>query len=128
MLLCRLLHEDWAGGKGNFELDHFRPKGRDEFRHLIQHFYNLYYSCHVCNRNKRDQWPIDEELAKGVCFVDLCRDDWEQHYELLPNGRLAPLTTAAEYTIDTVRLNSEHLVRLRGWAVREKRDLDSERI
>lgn len=47
-----LLHEFWAGGEDNFELDHFRPVSR--FPDLERDFYNLYYACHVCNQRKRD--------------------------------------------------------------------------
>ena len=42
-----LFEEKWAAGLENFELDHFRPKSL--FPQLSFSFYNLYWSCHVCN-------------------------------------------------------------------------------
>jgi len=57
--------------------------------------------------------------------VDLCRDDFDAHYRLQENGALEPLTEAARYTILLLRLNSEHLVRLRAFAARNGLRLDS---
>lgn len=108
-----LLHEMWAGGEKNFELDHFRPKSRPEFKHLINDFYNLYYCCHVCNKNKRATWPPPAYRAKGIGFVDLCRDNFSDHFRELPDGRWEPLTPSAEYTERILLLNHPHLVRLR---------------
>ena len=48
-----LFPEILAGGRENFELDHFHPKSKAaEFEGDVHEFYNLCYSCHVCNRNK----------------------------------------------------------------------------
>lgn len=58
-----LLHEFLAGGASNFEIDHFRPKSL--FADLIDDYFNLYYSCHVCNQYKGAAWP-SEELADPV--------------------------------------------------------------
>jgi hypothetical protein len=108
-----LLPELWRAGEKNFELDHFRPQSRPEFKHLINNFYNLYYSCHVCNRNKWNTWPPPEYLAKGIGFVDFCRDNFSDHFRLLPDGRWEPLTASARYTEQILLLNDPHLVRLR---------------
>jgi len=119
-----LLHEFWAGGEHNFELDHFRPVSR--FPGRERDFYNLYYACHVCNQTKRDHWPSPDLQQRGVHLVDLCRDDFGQHYRLREeDGVLEPLTEAARYTILLLRLNSEHLVRLRAFAARHGFRLDS---
>lgn len=50
-----LLHEFWAGGERNFELDHYKPISL--FPELSSDYLNLYYACHVCNQLKRDHWP-----------------------------------------------------------------------
>jgi hypothetical protein len=57
-----LLDETWAAGPENFELDHFRPKSI--FPQLALSYYNLYWSCHVCNRLKRDLWPARHLLER----------------------------------------------------------------
>jgi len=117
-----LMHEFWAGGERNFELDHFQPVSL--FPERERDFYNLYYACHVCNQAKSDHWPPPTLEARGIGFVDLCADDWETHFRLLPDGNLTPLTEAARYTLLTLRLNSEHLVALRTFALRHQIPLD----
>lgn len=106
-----LIDELFAAGEENFELDHFRPKSL--FPQYINNFENLYYSCHVCNNIKRDKWP-PEELGKiGIEIIDLCKEDFEQHYRILNDGSWEPLTKSAEYTLEVLRLNRPHLKRLR---------------
>ena len=106
-----LFEETWAAGLENFELDHFRP--RSLFPQLTMSYYNLYWSCHVCNRLKRDLWPTRQLLEQGVVFVDLCASTFDEHFVLQKNGRWRGKTLAAKYTIDSLRLNRPHLVELR---------------
>ena len=110
-----LLHESWSAGERNYELDHFHPVSR--FPHLERDFYNLYYACHPCNSTKSDQWPNPALHGEGAAFVDYCRDDFEQHFSLRRDGVLEPLTEAAVYTLETLRLNVPHLVRIRACLV-----------
>jgi uncharacterized protein (TIGR02646 family) len=119
-----LLHEFWAGGERNFELDHFRPVSL--FPHLTRDFHNLYYACHVCNQLKHDHWPAPALEHQGNTFVDLCRDEFQSHYRLQPNGQLEPQTEAARYTALLLRLNADHLVTLRAFAIRHGFRLDSQ--
>jgi uncharacterized protein (TIGR02646 family) len=107
-----LLQEIFAGGEENFELDHFRPKGI--FPEHKLNFYNLYYACHPCNNIKHDKWPSQLLQARGITtFVDLCADNFEVHFQEQPDGTWKGLTPAAEYTIDELRLNRKHLVKVR---------------
>ena len=41
------LHEFHASGEKDFEIDHYRPK--DKLPRYRKDFYNLYWSCSVCN-------------------------------------------------------------------------------
>ena len=107
-----LFSELFAGGEENFELDHFRPKHR--FPELLNDFYNLYYSCHPCNHMKRDCWPPPALEAKGICFVDLCNEDFASHFTVERDGTWNGLTNPANYTIDKLNLNRQHLVIVRG--------------
>lgn len=106
-----LFHELFAGGERNFELDHFRPLWK--FRHLRRDFLNLYWTCHPCNKQKLDTWPPDELLNRGIGFVDLCSDDFDDHFQEGADGRWIPRTPSAEYTLERLDLNNAHLVRLR---------------
>ena len=106
-----LLEELWAAGPENFELDHFRPQSL--FPLLITNFYNLYWSCHVCNRLKRNRWPSAELRKANTGFVDLCASPFDEHFVELKNGKWRGKTISAKYTIDVMRLNRPHLVELR---------------
>lgn len=107
-----LFSELLVGGEEGFELDHFRP--RHLFPELLNDFYNLYYSCHPCNHIKRDSWPPAALEEQGICFVDLCKEDFGSHFSVEADGRLNALTNPGNYTIDKLNLNRQHLVTLRG--------------
>ena len=108
-----LLHEIVAAGKDNFELDHFRPKSNPLFASLADDFYNIYYSCHVCNHYKGSSWPNAELIDAGYHFVDLCRERFSAHFNETADGTWVPLTKAGEYTEARLRLNRLHLVEIR---------------
>ena len=118
------LYELYAGGRLAFKLDHFYPKDIKLFPIRKNDFYNLYWSCGPCNSKKWNRWPPYEALANGICFVDLCTDDFDGHYRLRSDGRLEPLTTSAVYTIARLRLNDEHLMAIRSLLLQDKRLLD----
>ena len=106
-----LLNEKWAAGKENFEIDHFRPQSL--FPQLALSFYNLYWSCHVCNKFKGPQWPSKELQRAGTGFVDLCEEEFADHFTEMPNGVWVGKTLSAIYSIEALRLNRTHLVELR---------------
>jgi hypothetical protein len=106
-----LLKELFCGGPDNYEIDHFRPQSL--FPELRENFYNLYYSCHVCNRTKHDKWPPETHESRGCGFVNLCLDDFDNHFHEGPDGSWEPLTTSAKYTIDQLRLNRPQLKTIR---------------
>jgi hypothetical protein len=109
-----LFPELLAGGKENFELDHFHPKAReDEFAGDVNDFYNLYYSCHVCNNQKRAHWPTADVLASGCRFIDLCSEDFSAHFVAQQDGEWKPLTNAADWASERLLLNRGHLKQIR---------------
>jgi len=108
-----LLWEFVAGGRENFELDHFRPKSLPEFSVLENDFQNLYYSCHPCNHQKGDSWPVRSLAARGYRFFDPCEELFSQHFESHSDGRWIPHSRAGEYTEKRLRLNRQHPVEMR---------------
>ncbi len=106
-----LLHELLAAGPSNFELDHFRPKSR--FPDLAEDYFNLYYSCHVCNQYKGATWPSAELLNRGFGYLDFCQESFSEHFREKADGFWEPLTASAEYTAARLRLNRPHLVEIR---------------
>lgn len=106
-----LLHELLAGGRSNFELDHFKPKSK--FPALEKEYTNICYSCHVCNNKKRAKWPSSKLLAQGRRFIDYCSEDFSTHFTEGEDCSWNPLTPAAEYVEAELLLNSEHLLKVR---------------
>jgi hypothetical protein len=106
-----LMAELHAAGPENFELDHFFPVSK--FPQKEEDFYNLYYACHPCNHIKRAKWPAAELLSQGIGFVDLCSEDFANHFQEKPDGSWVGLTPSASYTIDALRLNRPHLLEIR---------------
>ncbi len=108
-----LLHEVLAGGMDNFELDHFYPKSKLASEEEKNDYYNLYYSCHICNKYKADSWPNKILENEGYRYVDLCKDDFKTHFKDDNNGNWIPLTNPGKYTDEKIRLNRKHLVEVR---------------
>lgn len=108
-----LIHEFLGHGAASYELDHFRPKSK--FPDLLCVFTNLFYACHRCNNVKRDKWPPPDVEAEGRRFVDLCSEEFLDHFEAKADGRWIPRSLAGEYTEDKLRLNHPDLVEIRAW-------------
>lgn len=120
------LHEDHIGGRRHFQIDHFCPRRNCPDR--VNDFYNLYWCCYGCNKpgRKHDYWPSDELIALGYGYVDLCEDRFEDHYTLLSDGALQPLTKKAQYTIRQVGLNCDELKKLRLRLLQQGQRMDAD--
>ena len=62
---------------------------------------------------KRDCWPPTDLEARGIKIVDLCNDDFATHFRMVADGTWDGLSESAQYTIEILRLNREHLVKIR---------------
>lgn len=116
------------------ELEHFRPKssarglnGEFSFEHywwLEFEWRNLYHVCTTCNRNKASWFPVEGERARiGATYeslknehyllIDPCNDFPEDHFTYDKIGHILPLTDRGKLTIDILKLNRPHLLRVR---------------
>ncbi len=73
--------ESEMGGKKSFHIDHYRPKEKPQFKHLIAEYSNLLYSCRDCNEFKDDYWPNPIQWLLEQIFIDPCEYDVEQHID-----------------------------------------------
>jgi len=62
---------------------------------------------------KHDSWPPADFEARGVSFVDLCKDEFDAHFKSTEDGKWNGLTESGRYTIEMLRLNREHLIEAR---------------
>ncbi len=121
-------HEEVMGGYDAMEVDHFRPCSRPEFGHLKKEWTNLYYACRICNREKSNHWPTEEEESRGLRFIDPCGEDPDDHLRITrhpENGSLCWLfavTPAGQYTIVKIRLNRKQLLDIRRELVRQEHE------
>lgn len=106
-------------GGSNVEkhIEHFRPKGKSEYRHLTNDWSNLLLACNTCNVNKGQKFEEDQ-YGDPLC-IDPSNPhmDPEDHLELAdidvkggPNsdyGKLVPRNNSVkgDWTIANVRLN-----------------------
>lgn len=100
---CGLHEQDLSG---QLTIDHFQPiskGGGDESNNLI-------YSCIWCNQRKLDYWP---NHANEPHLWNPRTDDKVQHFLLLENGLLEPLTNTAAFTIRRLQLNRPALIAYR---------------
>jgi hypothetical protein len=111
------VHEVNWGGLTHFHIDHFRPKSLSP--ELINSYFNLYYSCDICNRYKAAQWPDAAQQGRGYRFYDPCADFASRHFRDVGTGRLESLTPCGEYSIKKIRLDRGELRRMR----KERREL-----
>jgi len=91
---------------GGFEIEHFKPQGDRRFARLRCFYPNLLWACNECNSVKGDVWPVAQEIALGMYFVDPCAEPLGKHLEIRGDAVKA-LTPAGEYMIDEIALNSE---------------------
>lgn len=117
---CGVHENHWDFRDANYELDHFKPKHFDPVdvdpkKSLRNDFYNLRWCCHICNSRARkgSKWPTPEEETLGAGFVDVCNENWYEHYEVQKDGQLKSLSDKATYTIEAIGLNDEGYIRQR---------------
>lgn len=95
------VHETDAGGE--LTIDHFQPKSRGGGDDLD----NLIYCCIRCNQHKLDYWPSEPEAPS---LWNPRREGAGEHFLVLDDGTLRPLTTTGGFTLRRLRLNRAALV------------------
>ena len=105
---------------GEAQIDHFRPKSREEFYGLVCSWQNLFLICNACNKAKLDKW--DEALLRP----DEAEFTFERFFTYKTNtGELIPNAAAsihdqqrAARTISIFDLNRNHACTARQKEVR----------
>lgn len=117
--------DDERADRITFHIDHFAPKKL--FPELAVVYANLVYSCRFCNVSKSDHWvgtdsAIPNDGSKG--FVDPCSDEFNDHLERDPHGRIIAKTHLGQYMIK--RLNLSLLRHELLWLARKARAMRDE--
>jgi hypothetical protein len=114
--------EEYLGGEGAFEVEHFKPKSK--FPDLICAYDNLYYVCRKCNGHKSETWPSEDQAARGLRFADACSEDlYSDHLHECENGTLDTVTACGTYSNRHIRLERNELIRWRRLRAEARKDL-----
>ncbi|AYB31663.1 AAA family ATPase [Chryseolinea soli] len=121
------------------EIENFRPKGGavslsktldpDHYWWLCYEWRNLYLSCSICGRAKRNIFPVEgkranllaayeEVLREKSLLVDPCHDLPEEHITFDETGLAISLSRKGEATIEIFLLNRKPLVEQRLMAIK----------
>lgn len=106
------ISEGRFGGIRNFHLDHFRPKSKNEFKHLINDIKNLYLSCSICNTFKSDDWPAEpKDDFSNISYPDPSVFDYSDIFSRNnSDGKLVGLYVASKYLVEKLYLNRPQLI------------------
>jgi len=125
--------------QGNIE--NFRPRSGtrtttgflpDHYWWLAYQWENLYLTCNVCNKHKRDYFPLIDEstraaigakrrdvLAERILILDPCIDNPKEHLYFKRDGSVAGKTDRGSATIEFFALNRGDLIEARKKSIEE---------
>jgi hypothetical protein len=103
--------EPQFGGIRNFHIEHYKPKSRREFEHLINDIRNLFYACAICNTFKGADWPSDPvHNFSNPSYPDPGNTCYEEIFSREEGGLIRGRYTAAVYMIEKLYLNRPQLL------------------
>jgi hypothetical protein len=105
------------GGEENFDVEHFRPRGRAEFAHLEFTYSNLYYACRGCNLAKGPKWPDPGD--PDTRFIDPCEEAiYPKYLRIADSGEILACLSPGSYLLNVFRFNKRpgvrRMLRVRG--------------
>ena len=121
--------ESHVGVSSHGAVDHFRPKysainldggSHEGYWWLAYEWSNLYLSCEVCNRHKRNKFPVDGKRAESFdslaeekyLLIDPCHQDdiFEAGFYYDNEGLIFARTERGLITIELLSLNRSELI------------------
>ena len=99
------------GGLRNFHVEHYKPKSKEEFKHLENDVKNLFYACPICNTFKGDDWPCEPPDDLGVeCYASPSVYDYTHLFLDATAAEVVGKNITARYMISQLYLNRPQLV------------------
>lgn len=99
------------GGIRAFHVEHYKPKSRDEFKHLEHALSNLFYACPICNSFKSNTWPAEPTASFDVAsYPDPSSVDYSILFTIHEDGKLEGVNEAAKYVVSQLYLNRTQLI------------------
>jgi len=106
------VNENALGGIQAFHVEHYRPKSRQEFRHLENSLSNLFYACPICNRFKGKDWPAEPNNRFGTSsYPDPSQVDYSILFKLNEkSGFVTGIYVASKYVVERLYFNRPQLI------------------
>ena len=97
--------ESTIGHIAHPHIEHFYPKSRTEFQHLMFAWENWLIACPICNQNKRTKFPMCDDLP---CLINPTKDSPSEHVDFIGTNILSK-TKRGRKTIEIIGLNRTDL-------------------
>lgn len=106
------ISENSFGGIRNFHVEHYRPKGLPEFRHLENVYSNLFYACAICNSFKSNDWPAEPNANfDNPFYPDPSVVDYGLLFKVdISTGLIDNKNITGSYLINKLYLNRPQLI------------------
>jgi HNH endonuclease len=107
---CEYCHAPEIAFNFPFDVEHFIPKsrqGRDDDE-------NLALSCRSCNLHKANRVSgIDRDHQVETRLFNPRIDQWHEHFQPTPTGKIVGKTAIARVTVESLRMNAPAQIRAR---------------
>ncbi len=90
----------------NFQIDHFRPKSK--YPELKNDYTNLVLCCPICNRNKSDDWPINDLNLyhdDSIGYVDPASEEFDKVFFRNETGDICSNYDYGKYMITKLKFD-----------------------
>lgn len=106
------LKDNVLGGIDHYHVEHYKPKGDSRFKHLINEYRNLFYSCPICNRFKGNDWPANPvKNHSKPAYPNPSVVDYNDIFDVdIETGEIKGNYSASKYMEERLYLNRPHLL------------------
>lgn len=124
---CGTNEAESIDGISAFEIDHFKPQKKFSGESEVHDYENLFYSCHICNGGKNDDWV--EELL-NPCTHDIFGEGFHIEEKTDEKYKLINKTDEGLTYIRTLKLNQkkQRIIRKKRALYREKVEKEIEKL
>lgn len=106
--------------QSGFHIEHFRPKGREEYKELSLTYENLHASCNGKNNSRCHCGHKKKNEFNEKLMISPLSRDCETHFKYMQDGTIMPVDEKdekAKYTIETLNLQDKKLCSAREKAI-----------